>query len=54
MELYGTLRGNNRECAKKSVNKNTFYDEIKSGGIFYEKETFKRKANFDNANDRNV
>ena len=31
-----------------------FYDEIKSGGIFYEKETFKRKANFDNANDRNV
>ena len=39
---------------KKKKKKNTFYDEIKSGGIFYEKETFKRKANFDNANDRNV
>ena len=41
-------------CEKKSVNKKTFYDKIKSGGFFNEKETIKSKAGIDSPNDRNV
>ena len=43
-----------RACEKKSVNKKTFYDKIKSGGFFNEKETIKSKAGIDSPNDRNV